>query len=53
MRMRMIAAAFLLASISAPALAQASQETLGASIASAFDTNPSLLAERKTPRDSR
>ena len=46
--MRMIAAAFLLASISAPALAQASQETLGGSIASAFETNPTLLAQRKT-----
>ncbi|MEP7211077.1 MAG: TolC family outer membrane protein [Alphaproteobacteria bacterium] len=46
--MKTIAAVLFLASISAPAFAQASQETLGASIASAFDSNPTLLSQRKT-----
>jgi outer membrane protein len=46
--MRIFAAALVLASVSAPAVAQASQETLADAIDSAFANNPSLLAERRT-----
>ncbi len=45
--MRILAALILMGSVSAPALAQASQETLGDAVASAIANNPSLMAERK------
>ncbi|MBI1360543.1 MAG: TolC family outer membrane protein [Alphaproteobacteria bacterium] len=46
--MRTIAAALLLATISMPAFAQASQETLAVSVASALDNNPELMSQRRT-----
>ncbi len=46
--MRILAALVLMGSVSAPALAQASQETLGDAVAAAIANNPSLMAERKT-----
>lgn len=45
--MRILAALILMGSVSAPAMAQASQETLGDAVASAIANNPSLMAERK------
>jgi outer membrane protein len=50
---RRIAAALLLATVSlaavsAPAMAQASQDTLGDAVASAISNNPQLMAERQT-----
>lgn len=46
--MRILAALILMGSVSAPALAQPSQDTLGEAVASAIANNPSLMAERKT-----
>jgi outer membrane protein len=46
--MRFVAALVLMASVSGPALAQASQETLASAVDSAISNNPSLMAERKT-----
>ncbi len=46
--MRMFAAAFLLVSLSAPAMAQASRETLADAVAAAIGNNPQLMAERAT-----
>lgn len=46
--MRLLVAAVLLASVSAPAIAQASQDTLGEAVASAIGNNPQLMAQRST-----
>jgi outer membrane protein len=46
--MRILAALILMGSVSAPALAQASQDTLGEAVESAISNNPTLMAERKT-----
>lgn len=46
--MRILAALILMGSVSAPALAQASQDTLSDAVSSAIANNPSLMAERKT-----
>jgi outer membrane protein len=46
--MRLLVAAMLLASVSAPALAQASQDTLPEAVASAISNNPQLMAQRST-----
>src|SRR5262245_30762981 len=46
--MRVLFAAFLMASVCAPALAQASQDTLPEAVASAIGNNPQLMAERAT-----
>ncbi len=46
--MRFLAALILMGSVSAPALAQASQETLADAVAAAITNNPSLMAERKS-----
>jgi outer membrane protein len=46
--MKRIVAAMLLASVSAPAFAQASQDTLGEAVASAIGNNPQLMAQRST-----
>jgi outer membrane protein len=46
--MRFLAAALLLCSVSAPAFAQASRETLADAVDSAIANNPELMAERKS-----
>lgn len=46
--MRFLAAALLLCSVSAPAFAQASRETLADAVDSAVANNPELMAERKS-----
>ena len=46
--MRIIAAVVLMASVSTPALAQASRDTLSEAVDSAISNNPTLMAERKT-----
>lgn len=46
--MRIIAALVLMASVSTPALAQASRDTLAEAVDSAISNNPTLMAERKT-----
>ena len=46
--MRRLIAALLLASVSVPAMAQASQDTLPDAIASAISNNPTLMAQRST-----
>ncbi|MDP3736162.1 MAG: TolC family outer membrane protein [Hyphomonadaceae bacterium] len=46
--MRSLLAALLLASVSAPAFAQASRDTLADAVASAVDNNPTLMVQRKT-----
>lgn len=46
--MRFALAALLLASISAPALAQASRDTLADAVDSAIKNNPELMAQRQT-----
>ena len=46
--MRSLLAALLLASIASPAMAQAIRDTLADAVASAIDSNPTLMAERKT-----
>lgn len=45
--MRFLAAAVLMCSVSAPALAQLSQDTLAEAVDSAIDNNPELMAQRK------
>lgn len=45
--MRMLAAVALMCSVSTPALAQVSHDTLADAVASAVGNNPQLLAERK------
>lgn len=45
--MRFLAAAVLMCSVSAPAFAQASQETLSDAVDSAIGNNPELMAQRK------
>jgi outer membrane protein len=45
--MRTLAALMLLGALGAPAIAQASQQTLGDAVRSAIGNNPSLMAERK------
>ena len=45
--MRLLAALILMGSVSAPALAQGSEDTLGEAVASAIANNPTLMAERK------
>lgn len=49
--MKPLTAALIAASLAAPAHAQASSDTLADAVASAFETNPDVLAERKS-RDS-
>ena len=46
--MRIFAAVVLMASVSTPALAQASHDTLSEAVDSAISNNPTLMAERKT-----
>ena len=46
--MRILAAALLLASVSAPAIAQASRDTLADAVDSAIKSNPLLMAQRQT-----
>jgi outer membrane protein len=46
--MRLLLAAMLLASVSAPAFAQASQDTLADAVSSAISNNPQLMAQRST-----
>ena len=46
--MRIFAALVLMASVSTPALAQASRDTLADAVDSAIANNPTLMAERKT-----
>ncbi len=46
--MRIFAALVLMASVSSPALAQASRDTLADAVGSAISNNPTLMAERKT-----
>ena len=46
--MRIFAALVLMASVSTPALAQASHDTLADAVDSAIANNPTLMAERKT-----
>lgn len=46
--MRTLAALILMGSVSAPAMAQAAQDTLGEAVASAIANNPTLMAERKS-----
>lgn len=46
--MRILAAVLLAASVSTPALAQASRDTLADAVDSAISNNPTLMAERKT-----
>lgn len=46
--MRIFAALALMASVSAPALAQASHDTLAEAVDSAISNNPTLMAQRKT-----
>ncbi len=46
--MRIFAALVLMASVSAPALAQAAHDTLAEAVDSAIANNPTLMAERKT-----
>ncbi len=46
-RMRIFAALVLMASVSMPALAQASHDTLAEAVDSAIANNPTLMAERK------
>jgi outer membrane protein len=46
--MRLVVAAMLLASVSAPAMAQAARETLGDAVGAAISNNPQLMAERST-----
>ena len=45
--MRFLAAALLMCTVSAPALAQASQDTLAEAVDSAISNNPELMAQRK------
>jgi outer membrane protein len=45
--MRFLAAAVLMCSVSAPALAQVSQDTLAEAVDSAIGNNPELMAQRK------
>ncbi len=45
--MRFLAAALLMCSVSAPALAQVSQDTLAEAVDSAVGNNPELMAQRK------
>ncbi|RYD91685.1 MAG: type I secretion protein TolC [Sphingomonadales bacterium] len=45
--MRILAAVVLMASVSTPALAQASRDTLGDAVDSAIANNPTLMAQRK------
>jgi hypothetical protein len=45
--MRFLAAALLMCSVSAPALAQVSQDTLAEAVDSAIGNNPELMAQRK------
>lgn len=45
--MRFLAAALLMCSVSAPALAQVSQDTLAEAVDSAISNNPELMAQRK------
>lgn len=46
--MRILFAAALLASVSAPAFAQVSHDTLAEAVDSAFSNNPQLMSQRKT-----
>jgi outer membrane protein len=46
--MRIFAALMLMASVSAPAVAQASHDTLAEAVDSAISNNPTLMAERST-----
>jgi outer membrane protein len=46
--MRILAAVLLMASVSAPAFAQASRDTLADAVDSAMSNNPALAAERKS-----
>ncbi len=45
--MRFLVAAVLMCSVSAPALAQVSQDTLAEAVDSAISNNPELMAQRK------
>ncbi|MBI1339627.1 TolC family outer membrane protein [bacterium] len=46
--MKPVAIALIAASMAAPAFAQTTSDTLGDAVSSAFDSNPDVLAERKT-----
>lgn len=46
--MRILAAILLMSSVSTPALAQASRDTLGEAVDSALSNNPELMAQRKS-----